>query len=100
MSRDRRLENRVVNLSRPITHVSASAIGYAGNNYRYRISVKSQHKARRTCDLQCYFVTESFPYVPHTCYLRPGCRPNAGNCARYARLRVCCCDYFTAKKCK
>jgi hypothetical protein len=41
MTSDRRLENRVVNLSRPITHVSASATGYAGKNYRYRISVKS-----------------------------------------------------------
>jgi hypothetical protein len=30
MSSDRRLEKRVVNLSRPITHVSASATGYAG----------------------------------------------------------------------
>lgn len=49
------------------------------------------------CDLRHL---ESFPYVPHTCYLRPGCSPNAGNCARYARLRVCCCDYFTAKKWK
>lgn len=71
-----------------------------GKKLQVSISVKSQHKARRTSDLQCYFVTESFPYVPHTCYLRPGCRPNAGNCARYARLRVCCCDYVTAKKCK
>jgi hypothetical protein len=71
-----------------------------GKNYRYRTSVKSQHKARRTCDLQCYFVAESFPYVPHTCYLRPACRPKAGDCAQYARLRACCCDYLTAKKCK
>jgi hypothetical protein len=43
---------------------------------------------------------ERFPYVPHTCYLRPGCRPNAGNCAEYARLRVCCCDNITATKWK
>jgi hypothetical protein len=32
MSSDRRLENRVVNLSRPIMHVSASATGYGGKN--------------------------------------------------------------------
>ena len=32
MSCDRRLGNRVVNLSRPITHVSASATGYAGGD--------------------------------------------------------------------
>lgn len=45
-------------------------------------------------------VAEWFPYVPHTCYLRPGCSPIAGNCARYARLRVCCCEAVTAAKCE
>ncbi|PNF14129.1 hypothetical protein B7P43_G01071 [Cryptotermes secundus] len=49
------------------------------------------------CDMRH---SEWFPYVPHTCYLRPGCRPIAGNCAEYARLRVCCCDYITATKCE
>lgn len=49
------------------------------------------------CDMRHF---EWFPYVPHTCYLRPGCRPIAGNCAQYARLRVCCCDYIMATKWK
>jgi hypothetical protein len=49
------------------------------------------------CDKR-YF--EWFPYVPHTCYLRPGCKPNAGDCAQYARLRICCCDKITAIKWK
>ncbi|KDR23926.1 uncharacterized protein LOC110831749 [Zootermopsis nevadensis] len=49
------------------------------------------------CDMRHF---EWFPYVPHTCYLRPGCSPIAGNCARYARLRVCCCEAVTAAKWK
>ncbi|PSN47177.1 hypothetical protein C0J52_14720, partial [Blattella germanica] len=43
---------------------------------------------------------EKFPYVPHTCYLKPDCRPLAGDCSMYTRLRVCCCDRFVAEKWK
>ncbi|XP_069677850.1 uncharacterized protein [Periplaneta americana] len=49
------------------------------------------------CDMR---YRESFPYVPHTCYLKPDCVPRAGDCDRYARLRFCCCDYYTGSKWK
>lgn len=33
------------------------------------------------------------PYIPHTCYLgRKLCRPIAGHCDEYTKIRKCCCD--------
>ncbi|KPI95287.1 hypothetical protein RR46_08746 [Papilio xuthus] len=44
------------------------------------------------CCCERRFLREPFPWLPHTCYVGPGrCRPLAHDCARYARLRDCCC---------
>ncbi|KAL4704527.1 hypothetical protein ACJJTC_002141 [Scirpophaga incertulas] len=44
---------------------------------------------------------EPLPWLPHTCYAGPRrCRPLAPDCARYARLRDCCCMRRLALKWK
>ncbi|KAJ2942118.1 hypothetical protein O0L34_g11034 [Tuta absoluta] len=44
------------------------------------------------CCCERRYVPEPFPWLPHTCYMGPArCRPLAHDCARYARLRDCCC---------
>ncbi|KAJ8983115.1 hypothetical protein NQ317_001859 [Molorchus minor] len=50
------------------------------------------------CDKR-YF--EALPYIPHTCYLgKQLCSPVIGDCAKYSRLRTCCCDKYVFEKWK
>ncbi|XP_049877616.1 uncharacterized protein LOC126374887 [Pectinophora gossypiella] len=44
------------------------------------------------CCCERRFFPEPFPWLPHTCYMgRSRCKPLAHDCARYTRLRDCCC---------
>ncbi|XP_018915878.2 uncharacterized protein [Bemisia tabaci] len=47
---------------------------------------------------------EVFPYVPHTCYVRPHsrplCRTVVAHCGDFARLVLCCCHRVLADKWK
>ncbi|KPJ17686.1 hypothetical protein RR48_07170 [Papilio machaon] len=52
------------------------------------------------CCCERRFLREPFPWLPHTCYVGPGrCRPLAHDCARYTRLRDCCCLRRLAHRC-
>ncbi|KAI5632616.1 hypothetical protein NE865_14666 [Phthorimaea operculella] len=53
------------------------------------------------CCCERRYVPERFPWLPHTCYMGPArCKPLAHDCARYARLRDCCCYKQLAKRWK
>ncbi|XP_004924079.1 uncharacterized protein LOC101739255 [Bombyx mori] len=53
------------------------------------------------CCCERRFLPEPFPWLPHTCYVGPNrCRPLAHDCARYARLRDCCCYRKLAERWK
>ncbi|GBP12875.1 hypothetical protein EVAR_6184_1 [Eumeta japonica] len=53
------------------------------------------------CCCERRYLREPMPWLPHTCYVGAEiCRPVAGDCARYARLRDCCCLQQLAAKWK
>ncbi|KAJ0173867.1 hypothetical protein K1T71_011016 [Dendrolimus kikuchii] len=53
------------------------------------------------CCCERRFIREPFPWLPHTCYMGPyRCKPLANDCARYTRLRDCCCYRKLAERWK
>ncbi|XP_061721647.1 uncharacterized protein LOC133528319 [Cydia pomonella] len=51
------------------------------------------------CERQAF--PEPFPWLPHTCYMGPGrCKPLMHDCAKYKRIRDCCCYRKLAERWK
>lgn len=79
----------------PETRVGCGACGRRDLEY-CETRVLADH-----CCCERRFLREPFPWLPHTCYVGPGrCRPLAPDCARYARLRDCCCLHRLAHRCR
>ncbi|XP_060532848.1 uncharacterized protein LOC132705906 [Cylas formicarius] len=44
---------------------------------------------------------EVLPFIPHTCYFGTQlCSPVQSDCAKYTRVRTCCCDRYLLQKWK